>query len=293
MGLRVGLRVGVTLPQFSRDPGAALAVARRAEERGLDGVFVFDHLWAPGQPGRPALHGPTLLGALAATTSTLTLGTLVARVGLLPDAVLVQTLVTLARMAGGRFVAGLGVGDRASRAENQAAGVPFRTVAERVASLEAVTAALRAEGVTTWVGGLSPVVLRAAAGGADGWNGWGQPVGEWARAAATVLSQAGRPIDLSWGGQVLVGRTAAEAAAKLAAQGDRPGLVHGVVDDLAAHFRALADGGAAWAVCASLDHDVELVAEAASLLRRPNAPDTSPPDTSPPDVCGSDGARRR
>src|SRR5204862_6311366 len=113
---RATLNVGITLPQFREEAGPALEVARSAEAAGLDGVFVFDHLWPLGRPDRPALHSTTLLGALAAETSRVTLGTLVARVGLVPNAVLVHALVTLHRIAGdGRFIAGLGTGDRANR----------------------------------------------------------------------------------------------------------------------------------------------------------------------------------
>ncbi len=77
---------------------------------------------------------------------------------------------------------------------------------------------------------------------------------------------------MSWGGQVLVGRTEAEAAAKLNRVGDRPGLVHGRVADLTEHLAGLADAGASWAVCAPLDvgtdpEAVELVVEAAAPLR--------------------------
>ena len=60
-------------------------MASRAEELGLDGVFCFDHLWPMDQPGRPAIAAWPLLGALVATTRTITIGTLVARIGLLPD----------------------------------------------------------------------------------------------------------------------------------------------------------------------------------------------------------------
>ena len=73
------MRVGVTLPQFRHDAEAAIAVARRAEAVGIDGVFVFDHLWPLGQRMRPALHSLTLLGALAAETETVSMGPLVAR----------------------------------------------------------------------------------------------------------------------------------------------------------------------------------------------------------------------
>ena len=72
------MKVGVTLPQFRDEADTALSAARRAEALGIDGVFVFDHLWPMGHPGRPALSSGPLLGALAASTTTIHLGTLVA-----------------------------------------------------------------------------------------------------------------------------------------------------------------------------------------------------------------------
>src|SRR5947209_6587114 len=81
---------------------------------------------------RPSPHSLPLLGALAAETQRVTLGPLVARVSLLPKPVLVHGLVTLHRVLEGRFVAGLGTGDSANRAENEAYGLGFGSVAERV-----------------------------------------------------------------------------------------------------------------------------------------------------------------
>ncbi|MDQ4133918.1 MAG: hypothetical protein M3179_12110, partial [Actinomycetota bacterium] len=139
---------------------------------------------------------------------------------------------------------------------------------------------LRAAGVTTWVGGCSPAVRRAAAA-ADGWNGWGPCAesGTFAETAADVrraVAEAGGDpdLDLSWGGQVLVAGSAEAAMAKFDRYGDRPGLVQGTVDDLSRHLRGLADAGAAWAVCAPLDVGsdpdvVEMVAEAAGAARYP------------------------
>ena len=261
------MKVGVTLPQFRHDAEAAVGVARRAEAIGIDGVFVFDHLWPMGQRMRPALHSTTLLGALAAETDRVVLGTLVARVGLVPDAVLVHSLVTLHRMTGGRFIAALGTGDSLNREENDAYGVPFLPVADRVASVVDCCRRLRAAGVTTWIGGRSPAV-RMAAANADGWNGWGIDVDTWAGEAAGVPHGG----ELTWGGQVLIGRTQAEADAKLRTHGPRPGLVAGTVDDLKAHFDALIAAGASWAVCAPLDvgtdpDAVEILGEAAAAYR--------------------------
>ena len=268
------MRVGVVVPQFSDDAERALAAARRAEEAGLDGVFAFDHLWPLGHPERPALHGPTLLGALAAETRRVHVGSLVARVGLLPDAVLVHVLATLHRILGDRLVAGLGTGDEGNRAENAAYGVPFEPLARRRDRLIACCRALRGIGARTWVAGTSPAARHVAAAEADGWNGWAVAPEVFAAGVAELQAAVapGATCEATWGGQVLVGRDEAEAAAKLDRHGDRPGLVHGSVAQVAAHLRALADAGATWAVCAPLDVGtdptaVDLLADVAEQVR--------------------------
>ena len=274
------MRVGITLPQFRDDAEPALATARTAEEAGLDGAFVFDHLWPLGQPDRPVLHSLVLLGALAAETERLVLGPLVARVGLLPNAVLVHALTSVHRMLGPRLLVTLGTGDDGNRPENEAYGVGYPPVGERVAALVDCVRRLRAEGVPTWVGGRSRAVRRVASE-AGGWNRWGVDVATFSAEVAELreAAAAGRgepsgaePVEVSWGGQVLVGRTEAEAAEKLARIGDRPRLVHGRVADLTEHLAGLAVAGASWAVCAPLDVGtdpaaVEMVAEAAAPLR--------------------------
>ena len=278
------VRVGITLPQFGEDPEPALSVARRAEGAGLDGVFVFDHMWPLGQPDRPALYSLALLGALAAETSRVTIGPLVARVGMLPDTVLLHALESLHRMVAPRLLVTLGTGDSANRDENEAYGVPFAPVADRVASVVRCCRSLRQMGVPTWLGGRSAAVRRAAvAAGADGWNGWGTDVATFAADVAALRAEAeaagegraGSAVAVpaaSWGGRVLVGRTPEEAAEKLARHGPRPGLVHGAVADLAERLRALAGAGASWVVCAPIDvgtdpRAVDNVAEAAAAAR--------------------------
>lgn len=266
------MRVGISLPQFRHDADAALTAARTAERAGLDGVFVFDHLWPLGHPERPALYCNVLLGALAAETERLVMGPFVARVSVLPDDVLVNAMVTLHAMLGDRLLVTLGTGDSANRAENEAYGVGFAPVADRVAAVVRCTQALRACGVATWVGGRSKAVRRAAAD-SDGWNLWGfDAAGFAAEVAGFAAEGGGEGVATSWGGQVLVGRTAEEVRRKLARHGDRPGLVHGTVDDLGRYLRALAATGTAWAVCAPIDVGsdpgaVENVAEAAALAR--------------------------
>src|SRR5688500_11107670 len=168
------MRVGVTLPQFEASVEPSLVAARAAEAAGFDGVFVFDHVWAIGNPDRPARNAWPLLGALAGETERVVLGTLVARVSLLPNAVLAHNLETLLRMGGpARLIVGLGAGDHLSTAENEAVDVPFASADERLDTLADACRRVRALGLTTWVGGLSDRVHRVAREEADAHNVWG------------------------------------------------------------------------------------------------------------------------
>jgi alkanesulfonate monooxygenase SsuD/methylene tetrahydromethanopterin reductase-like flavin-dependent oxidoreductase (luciferase family) len=264
------LRVGITLPTFTDDPSRPLRAAKAAESAGLSGVFAFDHLWPLGQPARPALHGLTTLGAIATATERVAVGPLVARVGLLPDVVLVNMLRSLDVVSGGRLLAALGTGDSGNRDENAAYGVPFEPARMRLDRLRRCLGDLRACGVQTWAGGRSPMLRDAAAEAADALNVWGATPAQTAAEGADVRRRAGeRSIGITWAGQVLIGRDEDAAADILARHGTRPGLVHGTPADLAAHFVALVDAGAEWAVCAPLDHDapdaMELIAHAASI----------------------------
>jgi alkanesulfonate monooxygenase SsuD/methylene tetrahydromethanopterin reductase-like flavin-dependent oxidoreductase (luciferase family) len=260
------------VPQFRAEVEPALSAAARAEALALDGVFVFDHLWPLRQPERPALHSYELLAALAVETATVSLGTLVARVALLPDAVLVHNFVTLHRMLGDRLIAALGTGDSSNKDENLAYGVEFPAKARRLESLANCCRQLQSRGITTWAGGLSPEVRAIAADHADGWNAWGIHPTALAKGIVEAQGLAGpRPWTMSWGGQVLIGRDQAEADEKAARIGLPPGAVHGTVETLRAHFRAVGDAGAAWAICAPLDVGTDpdalvLVAEARAGL---------------------------
>jgi alkanesulfonate monooxygenase SsuD/methylene tetrahydromethanopterin reductase-like flavin-dependent oxidoreductase (luciferase family) len=247
------VRVGITVPQFRHDADPAVEVARRAEAAGLDGVFAFDHFFPLNQPERPAIHGPTLLGALATETERVAIGTFMARVGVVPDAVLVHTLLTLHRMAGDRLIAGLGVGDAASREETRRYGIADLPAADRLARLAACCDRLGRAGVRTWVGGLSEGARAVAAEHATAWNCWGVDLDSAAAGAADLRARGSGGVEATWGGQVLVSRTVAEAEAKRERHGDRPGLVRGTVADLARHLEALAAAGITWAVCSPLD----------------------------------------
>ena len=249
------MRFGVTLPQFREDAEVAIAAAQRAEALGLDGVFVFDHLWPIGNPGGVVIHAFPLLGALAEETKRVQLGPLVARVGLVPDEVLVNTLASLAHIAGpGRTIAGIGAGDSLSKPENLGFGVEYESVALRVAAVARVCRALRARGVTTWAGGRSSHIRQVAADDADALNIWGASPAEVVSELEDLRRRAGgREVETTWGGQVLIGRDEADAAAKFERYGERRHLVHGTVSQVAAYFDALSETGVTYAVCTPLD----------------------------------------
>jgi len=190
----VRVRIGVVLPTFRRDAAAALDAARACEAAGIHGVFAYDHLWPMGQPGRPAISPYPLLGAVAASTSTIRIGTLVARVGLVPDDVLVGELLTLAELSGGRLIAAVGTGDHESAPENAAYGVDFAPAAERRARLEQVVARLSGAGVEVWVGGGAPATSAVARRSGATVNLWGA-----LPSAVAVLAAEGAT---SWGGNL-------------------------------------------------------------------------------------------
>lgn len=232
------MKVGVTLPQFADQADGALAGARRAERLGFDGVFCFDHLWPMGRPDRPALSAGPLLGALAAATTTIAVGSLVARIGLLADDVLISALTTLSIISGGRFIAGLGTGDHQSRAENLAFGVPYEAADERRARMATVAGMVRAEGIPVWIGGGAAKTTEVARRAGVALNLWGAEPGR-------VAELTGSGLEVTWGGPA--GATEGEVAGRL---------------------QQLADAGAAWAVCA-WPSSLEMVAEAAATVRHP------------------------
>lgn len=304
------VRVGLTLPSFQSDPERVLTVARAAEEAGLDGVFAFDHLFrqrgdAAAAERRPALELLTMTAAVAAATSRITVGTLVARATLRPPGMLRAALDTLARIAPGRIVAGLGAGDDESVAEDTAFGVlpadPSPTPhgpgrddlgAYRLARLEATVAATAGRGYPVWVAGRSPAAMRLASR-ADGWNLWGGDPAAFAAAAGRVRKElaaagpsdvgdsrpygrgcrASRPFSLTWGGLAVLGENAADAAEKWhRLGGGRAGLVRGTAPEVAEQISAYAAAGAAWVIVGPIDSsnpsNAAVLAEAVGLLRR-------------------------
>ncbi len=177
-----------------------VAAARRAQDVGLDAVFAYDHYPRPDRP--EALHGLTMLGALAISTRSLVIGTLVARIGVVADNVLVSQVRTAALLAGGRFVAGLGVGDHESDAEDAALGITRPSLEERLRRLEYVAATLHGEGIEVWIGGRSKHAATIAAAVGVGRNLWDPSAEHLDEALAAASAVAGEYRPVTWGAQV-------------------------------------------------------------------------------------------
>ena len=188
------MRTGILLPIFEDHAGRAIDAARRAEEAGVDGVFCFDHLWPIGQPARPALAPFPMLARVASSTTRVTVGTLVARVGLVPDEVLLGQFSGLAAIAPGRVVAGMGTGDHLSAGENEAYGVEFAVAAERRVRLRRCVRAALDLGLDAWVGDGAARTRRVAVEEGAALNLWD--------ASPEEVREVSRRVEVTWAGPV-------------------------------------------------------------------------------------------
>jgi len=249
------VKVGLTLPSFVVDPGAVLTVARAAETAGVDGVFVYDHLFRTTRDGhrRPALEAVALLGAVCAATERITVGTLVARASLRPPASLHAAFATAARLAPGRLVAGIGAGDSQSRPEQDTFGLPVGSVDDRLDRLRGAVLATRGHGYPVWVGGgIAPV--RAVAGElADGWNQWGGSPAHFAARARRLHARAGPGFVCTWGGLVVLGGDDDDAAGKARRLQADPRTITGGPARVADALGEYAAAGADWVVVGPVD----------------------------------------
>jgi alkanesulfonate monooxygenase SsuD/methylene tetrahydromethanopterin reductase-like flavin-dependent oxidoreductase (luciferase family) len=269
------VHVGLTLPSFRERAEPALAVARAADAAGVDAVFAYDHLFRRGADGerRPAIELLALMGAVAAATRRVAIGSLVARASLRPPAVLANGFDTVARIAGaGRTLAAVGAGDEESREENESFGLGFGSVEDRLAGLRDTVLASRDRGYPVWVGGRDPAVRALAAAEADGWNLWGGASVERFRAHAAALQDAAAraPFTVSWGGLFVVGSDERTARAKAERLGAGPHVHVGGPERVADVLRGYADAGAQWVVVGPVDssdpQNAHLLGEAVSPL---------------------------
>src|SRR5438445_701260 len=146
------IRLGLQIPSFTYPgvPDDALfervsEIAVTAEESGFDSVWVMDHFYQLPLLGPPTLNmleSYTLLGALAARTKSVQLGTLVTGVTYRNPAVLAKEVTTLDVISRGRAI--LGIGAAWFDIEHEGYGVTFPPVGERMDRLEEAVQICRA-----------------------------------------------------------------------------------------------------------------------------------------------------
>ena len=143
-------KFGVQLPNFSGFDPADLfehvaGLATTAEEAGFDSVWVMDHFFQLpplGGPDQPMLEAYTLLGALAARTSRVQLGTLVTGVTYRNPAILAKIVTTLDVISRGRAI--LGIGGAWYDVEHQGLGIDYPADRVRLDMLEEAVQVCRA-----------------------------------------------------------------------------------------------------------------------------------------------------
>ena len=131
--MRAPVTLDLHLPNFNYPDTAPeqlfehlVEIARTAEESGFSSITVMDHLHqirSVGPPTNWMLEGNTILGALAARTSRVSLGLLVGGVTYREPALLAKITTTLDIISRGRAV--LGLGAAWNEEEHVAYGIPF------------------------------------------------------------------------------------------------------------------------------------------------------------------------
>ncbi len=200
--MTASLRLGISLwPQGATWPELR-AASVRVDQLGFDSLWTYDHFIALGaDPAVPVLDGWTVLGAIAALTDHVRLGTLVTGITHRNPAILAKMAATLDHVSGGRAI--LGLGAAWNEEEHWGYGIPFGPIGERLANLDEACHVIRSlfENETTTFegrfcavhdailepkpvqprlpiligGGGEKVTLRLVAQYADLWNAFGTP----------------------------------------------------------------------------------------------------------------------
>jgi alkanesulfonate monooxygenase SsuD/methylene tetrahydromethanopterin reductase-like flavin-dependent oxidoreductase (luciferase family) len=155
------VKVGIVLPTANHaaqpDPtwNRIKSVAMRADDAGMDSVWLPDHLVfrTSGKPDRGLHEAWGILAAVAAVTTHVELGPLVAATPFRPPALQAKIAATVDEIAGGRLILGLGCGWH--EPEFRAFGYPFdHRVGRFEEALAVILPMLRGERVTVrgqWV----------------------------------------------------------------------------------------------------------------------------------------------
>jgi probable F420-dependent oxidoreductase len=193
------LKVGVQLPEVEREVRwpEMLDMARALEDLGYDSVWVGEHLLYrfADRPPRAPWEAWTMLAGLAAATSRIELGPLVACTNFHNPAMLAKQAATIDEISDGRFILGLGAGW--NETEFRAFGFPFDHRIDRFEEAFTIIRTLlregeidfdgrfyqardceilprgpRPEGPPLMIGSKGPRMLDITMRYADSWNVW-------------------------------------------------------------------------------------------------------------------------
>jgi len=193
------LKVGIQLPEVEREVRwpELLDMTRAIEDLGFDSAWVGEHLlyrWAD-RPPRGPWEAWTLMAAIAASTSRIAFGPLVACTNFHNPALLAKQAATIDEISGGRLVLGLGAGWNDT--EFRAFGFPFDHRIDRFEEAFTIIRTLLRDGVIDFdgrfyqardcellprgprpagpplmIGSKGPRMLRIALPHVDAWNVW-------------------------------------------------------------------------------------------------------------------------
>jgi alkanesulfonate monooxygenase len=129
----------MTEPQQGLSYAEILALARTAEEAGLEAFFRSDHFASfPGPAGEPTTDAWSTLAGLARETSRIRIGSLVSPVTFRIPGVFAKVVATVDEMSDGRVEVGMGAGWNDE--EHRQLGIPFPPLGERYAMFEEAVA---------------------------------------------------------------------------------------------------------------------------------------------------------
>jgi alkanesulfonate monooxygenase SsuD/methylene tetrahydromethanopterin reductase-like flavin-dependent oxidoreductase (luciferase family) len=230
------LKVGVQLPEVERVVRwpELLDMARVIEDLGYDSIWLGEHLlyrWPDRAPRGPWEAWATMAG-LAAVTSRVTIGPLVACTAFHNPAILAKRADTIDEISGGRFALGLGAGW--NETEFRAFGVPFDHRITRFEEAFTIIRSLlrdgavdfagtyyeardcellprgpRAGGPPLMIGSSGERMLRITAPHVDSWNAWYSDTGNRAAGVAPLRQKVDAACDEAGRDRVAIERTVA------------------------------------------------------------------------------------
>ncbi|MGZ5365471.1 MAG: LLM class flavin-dependent oxidoreductase [Mycobacterium sp.] len=121
--------IGVYLPQMGFTYEQVLHRTLRSEQLGIDSIWLYDHLYAPGMPDYPSMEAWTLATALLSRTERIRVGHMVLCNQFRHPAVLAKMATTLDQISAGRLA--LGIGSGSIEDEHSRLGLAWGSFAER------------------------------------------------------------------------------------------------------------------------------------------------------------------